>query len=148
MTVIAGILILNLVSYSECQDHCGTLVRSTCPDDISTKWNKNSVGETLARWIANVRQISIVPEKEKEHYFLRKTVLEFKRKGTRGEVLANGVQFIANRDCSKKRHIGPTWRKTSNFSGSQFNDGFLYGFEDDNGDLTGAYVIYYHNAYK
>ena len=82
-------------------------------------------------------------EKEKGHYFLEKTLLEFEMKNEHGNVIENGVQFIANRDCSKDRHIGPTWRKTSNISGSQFNDGFLYGVEDDIGDLTGAYSIYY-----
>ena len=148
MAAIVGNLILNLVNYAECQANCGTLARSTCSDDVSTKWNKNSVGETLAKWIANIKRISTMPEKEKEHYFLRKTILNFKTKNTRGKVLGNGVQFIANRDCSRKRHIGPTWRKTSTFSGTQFNDGFLYGVEDDNGDLTGGYVIDYYNAYK
>ena len=148
MTAIAGILIRNLVSYSECQVDCGTLARSTCTDDFTTKWNKDSIGETLAKWITNIRKIRSVSDEEKKHYFLTKTVLEFKKKSIHGKILGDGVQFISNTDCLKKKNIGPTWRKTSIFSGTQFNDGFLYGIEDDNGELTGVYSIHYYSAYN
>jgi hypothetical protein len=89
-----------------------------------------------------------MPEREKEHFFLRKTVLVFETKNKRGGVTGEGVRYISNRDCSRKMHVGPTWRKTSTFSNTQFHDGFLYGIEDDNGGLTGRYAISYENDYN
>ena len=138
LVVIAGNLILNFVNYSESYPNCGTLTRSTCTDSITTKWYKESVGEHLKNWIKSISKIRSIPEREKENFFLRKTVLLFEMKNKRLGVMAEGVQYIANRDCSKKKHIGPTWRKTSIFSNAQFDDGFLYGIEDSNGDLTGT----------
>ena len=121
------------------QSNCGTLSRSTCTDANTTEWNKESVGKSLKKWILSINKIRSMPLKEKDTYFLRKTVLQFEptsrlvtSHGTR-----SGVQYIANKDCTRKRHIGPTWRKMSNVSGTQFHDGFLYGIEDGDGELTG-----------
>ena len=148
LVVIAGNLILNLVNYSESHPNCGTLTRSTCADSITTKWNKDSVGKHLKNWINSISKIRSMQEQEKENFFLRKTVIVFETKNKRGGVTGEGVRYIANRDCSRKRHIGPTWRKTSIFSNTKFDDGFLYGIEDDNGELTGCYAISYENAYN
>ena len=88
-----------------------------------------------------------MPEQEKENFFLPKTVIVFE-KNKLGGVTGEGVRYIVNRDCSRKRHIGPTWRKYSPFGNTQFHDGFLYGIEDDNGELKGCYTISYENAYN
>ena len=138
---LVGNLILNLVSYSECHPNCGTLARSSCTDDITTKWNKDSVGETLRKWILSIGKIRSMPERETKHFFLRKTVSKYQMMSKSGKNIGDGVMFISNRNCSTNRHIGPTWRKSSTYSRSQFDDGFLYGIEDDNGELTGWYTI-------
>jgi hypothetical protein len=136
----AGNLILNLVNYSECHPYCDTWSRSTCTDAITTKWNKNFVGETLKQWISSIRKIRSISEKEKESIFLSKTVLEFATKNkTDGNITGGGAYYISNSDCSKQRNIGPKWRKASIFSNKQFDDGFLYSNEDDNGVFTGLY---------
>ena len=140
----AGNLILNLANYSECQPNCETWSRSTCTDDITTKWNKIFVGETLKEWITSIEKIKSIPETEKENIFLGKTILEFKTENTHKldhttNVIRGGVYYISNSDCSKQRNIGPKWRKASLFSNKQFDDGFLYSNEDDNAAFTGLY---------
>ena len=144
----AGNLILNLVIYSECHPNCGTLARSSCTDDITTQWNKYSVGETLRKWIISIGKIRSMPERETKHFFLRKTVSKFEIRSKSGKIIGDFVTSISNRNCSTNKHIGPTWRKPSTYSNTQFHDGFLYGIEDDNGELTGWYAIYYENAYN
>ena len=75
--------------------------------------------------------------------FIRKTVATFDEKGSYGNGNSEGgnnVILITNRNCDEGKNFGPTWRKASNFSGSQFFDGFLYGNEDSNGTLTGIYA--------
>ena len=144
-----GNLILNLVNYSECHPNCGTLARSSCTDDITTKWNKDSVGENLRKWINSIEKIISMPERDTKHFFLRKTVImyEMRDRSTKGKVIGNMFSLISNRNCSTNKHIGPTWRKPSTFSKNLFNDGFLYGIEDDNGELTGWHTVYYTNEY-
>jgi hypothetical protein len=144
----AGNLILSLVNYSECHPNCGTLARSSCTDDITTKWNKDSVGETLKKWINSIGKITSMPERETKRFFLRKTVSKYQLMNTQCKIIGDGVTLISNRNCSINKHIGPTWRKASPFSKTQFNDGLLYGIEDDNGELTGLYVIYNENVYN
>ena len=55
--------------------------------------------------------------------------------------IGTGAQFIGNIDCSSLKHVGPTWRKPSMFSMMQFHDGFLYGTEDINGELSGNFSV-------
>ena len=134
-------LILYLVNCSESHSNCEKLVRSTCTDDNTTKWNKDSVGENLREWITSISEIRSISETEKEHYFLGKTISKLSITNKSGKIIGDIVQFIANSDCANKRNIGPTWRKASKFSRTQFDDGFLYGIEDDSGKLTGSCVI-------
>ena len=135
---LAGSLILNLVTYSQCHPNCGQFrSRSTCTDDITTKWNKKHVGENLKQWITSIRKIRLIPETES--ISLSKTILEFETKNQTGNITGGGVYYISNSDCSKQRNIGPKWRKASMFSNNQFDDGFLYSNEDDNGKFTGLY---------
>ena len=84
--------------------------------------------------LAKAKSISA---REKPHRFLRKTVLEFDKKASSGKKVGVGVQYVANLDCIEKKHVGPTWRKASTFSNTIFHDGFLYGIESENGELTG-----------
>ena len=140
MSVILGVvgnLILYHVNYSECEPNCGVLTKSTCTDDITTQWNKISVGENLRKWIISLRKIEPISEKEKEKINLRKSLVLFERKNNNGSVTGSGIYFVSNGDCSTKRNIGPRWRKAHYFSKTQFHDGFLYNNEDKNGNFTG-----------
>ena len=130
-------LLVDLVNYAECKNNCGFLIRSTCTDDVVTKWNKNSIGGILKKWITSVKKIRSISDEERKYAFLRKRVVEFEMKDEFGKRIGDGVQYIANMDCSKITPVGPTWRKASLFSSSQFHDGFLYGIEDDDGEMTG-----------
>ena len=92
----------------------------------------------MKKWINSVQKISLISENDKKHIFLRKTVLGFEKQDSYGRTEGDGVQYIAVRDCLNQKHVGPSWRKTSIFSRSQFHDGFLYGIEDEYGELTGV----------
>ena len=131
-------LVLNLKSISECHLNCGTLSRSTCRDDVTTKWNQDKVGSSLKKWISSLAKIRSMPERDKKLFFLRKKVLDFEIKNKWGKGVADGVKYIANIDCTTKRIVGPTWKKTSISSSTLFQDGFLYGYENGNGEMTGS----------
>ena len=143
--VLTGSLVLNLVNYSACHpsnlnvNHCGTWSKSTCTDDITTAWNKNFVGENLKQWITSISKIRSIPEKDKESIFLSKAVLMYEKTYLIGNITGGGVYYISNSDCSKKRKIGPKWRKASMFSNNQFDDGFLYSNGNGNEAFTGVY---------
>ena len=138
--VFAGNLILNLVNYSECHQGCDIWSRSTCTDNVTTKWNKQYVGESLKNWVTSISKIRSITEKENESIFLSKTVLAFETKNNNGDKTGKGVFYISNSDCIKQRNIGPKWRKASRFSNTQFGDGFIYSSnEDDNGVFTGLF---------
>ena len=83
-------------------------------------------------WIRSITKITSMEEADKQYFYLKKTVQQGYNKG---EGLI--IQYIANLNCSSKKHFGPTWRKAGVISGIQFHDGFLYGIEDENGTLTG-----------
>ena len=130
-------LILNLKSISECHLNCGTLSQSTCRDDVTTKWNEDMVSSSLKKWMSSLAKIRSMPERNKKLFFLRKKVLDFEVKNKWGKSVGDGVQYIANIDCVTKKISGPTWRKTSISSSTIFHDGFLYGHENENGEMTG-----------
>ena len=136
--VVVAIFIIGVINFSQYQIICGTLVRSTCTDDNTTKWNRAFVEDSLKKWLVSLAKAKSISEREKPHRFLRKTVLEFDKKAANGKKVGEGVQYIANLDCIEKTHVGPTWRKASTFSHTLFHDGFLYGIEDKNGELTGS----------
>ena len=139
--VFAGNLILNLVNYSECHEGCDIWSKSTCTDNVTTKWNKQYVGESLKHWVTSISKIRSIPEKEKESIFLSKTVLEYETRNKNGNITGKGfLYYISNTDCIKQRDIGPKWRKASLWSATQFGDGFLYSInEEDNAEFTGLF---------
>ena len=126
-------LTLILLCYAECSTkfNCGSLVKSTCTDDMTTKWNKNDIGKHLRTWMQGIVKLTSLKVGEEKYFFLRKTV---KQK-------SNIVRYIANVDCLNKSSFGPTWRTAGEISNNQFHDGFLYGVEDTHGMLTGLLSI-------
>ena len=136
-------ILFNSVNLSNCGMNCGSLVKSTCADSMTTEWNSHDIGKTLKDWIKSITRLRSITEKDAEHFFLRKTIVTTDEKDHYGNGEPNGnviVGYIANIKCDEERRYGPVWRKSSNFSGTQFFDGFLYGYEDQNGELTGYYA--------
>ena len=138
-------ILFNSVNLSSCGVNCGTIAKSTCDDSMTTEWNSHDIGQTLKNWVESIKKIRSMPEKAIELFFLRKTLVTFEEKHHCGNGRRNDndiVGYISNIKCDEEKRYGPAWRKTSNFSGTQFFDGFLYGYEDQNGELTG----YYHTS--
>ena len=133
LVVIVGHFILANIHKCQCEQNLnfGSFIKTTCPDNVTTKWNKISIGTTLKTWIDSINEIT--PVIGKEHYFRKKAVSMFEDKWKK-----DGITYIANMDCTRNQTFGPTWRKPSTFSSTQFQDGFLYGIEDINGELTGS----------
>ena len=118
---------------SQKHDDCGTLIRSTCSDNLTTKWNKKFVGPTLKHWIKSVTKISSNNGYTKEQIYLNKKIKRFTLKDGDGF----GVHYIANLNCQTQKSVGPTWMKPSTYSTDPLHDGFLYGIENENGEMTG-----------
>ena len=147
-SIVSVFLILCTLSVNSCiqrmsheNDDCGTLVRSTCSDNLTTKWNKMSVGHTLKHWIKSLAKITMKHGYNKEHIFLNKKMKQFRIKDN----TRSGIHYIANFDCETQRSIGPTWMKPSIYSTDPLNDGFLYGIEDENGEMTGDLIRFSSN---
>ena len=139
-------IILNCINLAKCGINCGTLVKSTCADSMTSEWNSHDIRQTLKDWVKSITRLQSMPEKDTELYFLRKMLVTFEEKDYYGNGRFNGndiVGYISNIKCEEEKHYGPSWRKPSNFSGTQFFDGFLYGYEDQNGELTGYYACVY-----
>ena len=118
--------------------NCGWKIKSDCDDNITTKWNHKNIKKNLKNWIESISQVDASSDEDPERVYLDKTLLTFDEKDIiTNEIIGRGVQFIGNIDCSKNKHVGPTWRKPSIFSMRQFHDGFLYGVENKYGKLTG-----------
>ena len=138
-------ILFNSVNLSICGLNCGSIAKSTCDDSMTTEWNSHDIGQTLKDWVKSITRLRSIPEKDIDLFFLRKTLVTFDKKDHYGNGKCNGndiVGYISNIKCNEEKRYGPAWRKTSNFSGTQFFDGFLYGYEDRNGELTG----YYHTS--
>ena len=136
-------ILFNCINLSKCGINCGTLVKSTCADSVTGEWNSHDIGQTLKDWVKSITRLRSMPEKDAKLFFLRKMLLTFEEKDHYGNGRFNGndiAGYISNIKCDDETHYGPTWRKTSNFSGTQFFDGFLYGYEDQNGELTGYHA--------
>ena len=132
--------VLNKNAYSEANDltSCGLPVKSNCDDYITTKWNNKAIGKNLKKWF---RSISRPSSQDNGQLYLEKTLLMFdERDIITNQKIGRGAQFIGNIDCSSLKHVGPTWRKPSLFSMMQFHDGFLYGIEDVDGELSGNLI--------
>ena len=129
ITIVAELILTSLI-YCNCAQslNCGSFVRSTCTDDVTTEWNKHSIGKNLRTWITSISEITPT----NPQFYLPKTLFNFQ-----DVKKVEMVKFIANKDCLTDKTYGPTWRKTSTFSSTQFHDGFLYGIEDETGELTG-----------
>ena len=124
-------------AYSEAKDlsSCGLAVKSNCDDYITTKWNSKAIGKNLRKWF---RSISRISSEDISQPYIKKTLLMFdERYIVSNQKIGTGAQFVGNIDCSSLKHVGPTWRKPSLFSMRQFHDGFLYGTEDIDGELSG-----------
>jgi hypothetical protein len=123
-------LVITSLNYCNCEQslNCGSFVRSTCTDDVTTEWSKHSIGKNLKTWITSISNITPT----NPQFYIPKTLYNFQ-----DDRKKEMVKFIANTDCLKGRPYGPTWRKPSTISSTQFHDGFLYGIEDEMGELTG-----------
>ena len=121
------------LTYCECEHNlnCGSLVKSTCTDDVTTKWNRNDVSKRLKTWMKGIVKLTSLKKGEQKHFYLSKTVKQ----------TANIVKYIGTMNCTKKTSVGPTWRTAGEISNNQFHDGFLYGVEDESGILRGLLLI-------
>ena len=85
-------------------------------------------------------KVRSMPKRDEAKIFLRKKMIDFEimSRRTYGKPVGiQAIQYISNIDCTSKKIIGPTWRKTSIASGTIFHDGFLYGRENESGEMTG-----------
>ena len=111
---------------------CGVLVKSSCADDETSDWNRNSVGQQLKSWIQSISRIDMITKQESYKYFRPKSLMTFK------DYAKNEyIKMIGKRDCPSTKTTGPVWKKPSTFSSKQFHDGFLYGVENEAGEMTG-----------
>ena len=111
---------------------CGDLIKSTCHDNITTKWNHKNISNILKEWIESIERRQ---EFEKNDFNTGSPI----SKKVKKDYMTQNVQFIGNLDCSTKRTIGPIWKTPPNTvtRKSQFHNGFLYGLEDEKSRLTG-----------
>ena len=114
---------------------CGDLIKSTCHDNITTKWNHKNISNILKAWIESIERWSEL-QKFGINDVNTSTLIS---KKVKKDYMTQKVQYIANLDCSTKRSIGPIWKTPPNTVArkSQFHNGFLYGSEDENSRLTG-----------
>ena len=139
---IVGIM-FSCLHIFHCEQNCGILARSSCLDDATTSWNSKNVGNNLKDWLKSMRPIHSSSTEDKAKFSNRKILVQYElnKKSFLGE--SKVVAIITNSRCNKTKHFGPIWKKASMFSGSQFNDGFLYGIQNAEGELIGKYKISY-----
>ena len=116
---------------------CGVLIKSSCADDKTTDWNKKSIGHSLKSWIQSIRKVDTLTKQESYKSFLPKFLATFK-----DHQKFEHVQSIANINCDRNTATGPIWKKPSIFSYKQFYDGFLYGVENEAGEMTGKSISF------
>ena len=116
---------------------CGVLIKSICTDDETTDWNNNLIGHNLKSWIQSIRKLDMLTEQESYKSFLPKFLSTFK-----DHQKEQHIQSIANLNCHKNSAAGPVWKKPSIFSYTQFRDGFLYGIENESGEMTGKSISF------
>ena len=119
--------------------NCGVLIKSGCADDETTDWNKKSIGHSLKSWIQSIRKVDTLTKQESYKSFLPKFLATFK-----DYQKVEHIQSIANINCDKNTATGPIWKKPSIFSSKQFHDGFLYGVENEAGEMTGKSFFKFH----
>ena len=118
---------------------CGVLVKSSCADDETGDWNRNSVGQHLKSWVQSISKIDMITKQESYKYFRLKSLITFKD-SAKNEY----IKMIGKRDCHEDIKTGPVWKKPSTFSSKQFHDGFVYGVENEAGEMTGKYFFLIH----
>ena len=128
-------VILFRVHQSLSNINCGSLIRSTCNDIETTKWNRKNVTFHIKEWF---RSIDIIDrglqtqESHKKHFLAKKFRRDFD---------FPRITYIGNFDCKGKKTIGPVWKTPMGtlIKKMQFHNGFLYGLEDSNGRLSGEF---------
>ena len=133
---IVSIYVSVLISqYSLVQSNCGSQISSTCSDNVTTKWNSKFVSDSLKKWIRSLTNITSILKPNENHTQNHTTAIKFimSKNGNAGI----GIEYIANLDGSTKQSIGPTWMKPTNYSSNLFEDGFLYGQENELREITG-----------
>ena len=114
---------------------CGAIVRSTCTDDFTTKWNSKNIAKNLKMWMNKIDSMATITESEMKYYHLSKILYKSKTN--------NIVKYIGNKNCLSAKSFGPVWKIAGGINRSrphirdQFHDGFLYGVEAANGTMTG-----------
>ena len=111
---------------------CGVLVKSSCLDDETSEWNRNSVGQHLKTWIQSITKVDTITKQEGYKFFRPKFLMTFKGYGK-----DEYIKMIGKRDCPGDKTSEAVWKKPSTFSSKQFHDGFLYGVENEAGEMTG-----------
>ena len=114
---------------------CGDPIKSTCHDNITTKWNHKNISNILKEWIGSIERRSGRNKFGMNDFDTRSSI----GKKLRKDYMTQNVQFIGNLDCSTNRSIGPIWKTPPDTvtRKSQFHNGFLYGLEDESSRLTG-----------
>ena len=107
-------------------------MKSHCSDDKTTDWNRNSVGQHIKSWIQSIAGIDSLTKQEAAKFFMPKSLFTFKDNKNN-----EYIKYIGNIDCLRNNTTGPVWKKPSIFSSKQFQDGFLYGKENEAGEMTG-----------
>ena len=124
---MVALFTLYKVNYKE-TEACGVLIKSSCSDDVTTKWNKKHIGNELKIWMKGIEQLR---GKGDKRLYLRKIVYK--------ESESNLVNHIGNLNCSTNKRLGKVWQQAGTISNEQFQDGFLYGTSDKNGLMTGFF---------
>ena len=114
---------------------CGTLVKSTCTDDFTTKWNTKNIANNLKMWMNRIEPIDTITPSEKMYYHISKFLIKHKEN--------NIVKYIGNKNCLNRKTFGPIWKIAAlrPYMKNQYHDGFLYGTEAENGTLSGILSV-------
>ena len=135
-------------------EFCGALVRSTCTDDFTSKWNSKNIAKNLKKWMTSIEAMRTVTTSEMKYYHLSKIlktgkqITEIKKQRITAENEKDIVKYIGNKNCLNAKSSGPVWRIASHAPHMlhQFHDGFLYGIEAENGTFSGiSYAYKYTN---
>ena len=110
------------------ENNCGVLVRSLCEDNVTSKWNTKNVGNSLKSWFDSMK-----PGSKSSCLLNKRLVMERK---------SRSIRYIANLDCIKNHSIGIVWKTAGTISRKQFNDGFLYGHENEDGKMSGNMMTF------
>ena len=115
--------------------NCGSLIRSTCNDIETTKWNRKNVTFHLKEWFRSIDIIDRGLQTQESHK------KNFLAKKFRRDFDFPRITYISNFDCNGKKTIGPVWKTPMGtlIKKMQFHNGFLYGLEDSNGRLSGEF---------